>query len=181
MRAARREVEEKARMRVAEQAREEREERERRERKQNAERLKKEREEWRRWARGQLPSEPADVKSGIRVMVRLPANSAYGGRAVRIFPSETTIDSLFNWVETLFIPTSCRPEDDPQTAPGGRKIWTEEDGGEVIRLYTAYPRAEVTREGGWKVVKDAGGSLVVEVASDGEGSDGEDEDESEEE
>lgn len=175
MRKARKEVEDRERMKVVEAARKERERREKEDKIQRREKLIKERLEWRRWMRRSLS--PPEVENGLRVMVRLP--NGVGGRAVRMFPLDADdVGLIYNWAETLLIPADCRPEDDPTERPNGRTRWLEEDGGEVVNLFTSYPRRKVENTAGkemWAVVKDGGGSLVCEVVGDDEESDEEEE------
>ncbi len=176
MRKARKEVEERERMKVMEATRKEREEREKLDKAEKREKTRKERLEWRRWMRRSLGSE---LEKGLRVMVRLP--NGVGGRAVRVFPADAEdVGLLFNWVETLLIPVEFKAEDDPTEAPGGRTRWGQDDGGDVVKLFTSYPRKEVENRAGkemWSVVKEGGGSLVCEVVGDEDESDEEEEEE----
>ena len=115
---------------------------------------------WRRYARKHLlpPS-----SGSIRVALRTPLSAE---RHVRLFePSQSTL-LLFIYAETLLIPPSDAPEDDPDSPPAGYE--PEWD----FRLVTAYPRREVERDerggqAGWELVKQAGGALFAEKVEGG--------------
>ncbi|WVQ81146.1 hypothetical protein IAT38_003268 [Cryptococcus sp. DSM 104549] len=152
-----RQKEEAERLRVA------REEREAREREEH----KAKRQIWRRYARKHLLPPSA---GSIRVALRTPLSSE---RHIRQFePGKSTLP-LFIFAETLLIPASSAPADDPDEAPEGydplEGMGLPGGGGEGVDfvLVTAYPRKEVglVQEGGervWELVKGAGGALFVE-------------------
>jgi len=136
---------------TAERLKREREERELREKEEQVEKLH----QWRRYARKHLL--PPSTGS-IRVSFRTPLSSE---RTIRHFEAGCSTAPLFIFAETLLIPPSERPEDDPDAPPAG----FEPDFG--FRIVTAYPRKEVERtvsggEAQWEVVQQAGGALFAE-------------------
>jgi FAS-associated factor 2 len=115
---------------------------------------------WRRYARKHLlpPSE-----GPIRVALRTPINAE---RNVRNFTPGPSTEALFIYAETLLIPSTYPPEDDPDTPPEG--FTPPED----FRIVTAYPRKEVERihvgaEVVWETVRQAGGAVFAEKVEGG--------------
>lgn len=117
----------------------------------------RDRKEWRRYARKHLlpPS-----SGSVRVAIRTPLNA---DRNVRNFEAGPSTLPLFVYAETLLIPATDDPADDPDSPPEGYE--PEWD----FKIVTTYPRKEVDRvqQGGeevWNVVKGAGGALFAEKA-----------------
>lgn len=185
-----------------ERARREREEAERLEREQAIKQREKERRdrfhadmrEWRRYAKQHLlraePSaEDVKAKRAIRVQIRLPQgvagrslSSATGARNVRVFPVDLdTSRDVYIWAETLLLDAQ---EADGAAAgkaaslPAGFTTdYPPRRDEPFLKLFTAYPRKEVAVDAeGWKVVLDAGGSLIMELGQ-GEKFGGDDTDE----
>ncbi len=196
MHARRRELEAAEAARRAEEVRAERAERERVARKADRARVAAERLGWRRWVRRcALAPEPAAGSPGsVRVLVRVAVGVGKTSRNVRVFSTDQDISALFNWVETLLLPADVHAASDPASPPvstsgapadPSRTHWPDERGGEVVRLYTTYPRKEVHAQrggagrAGWALVMEAGGSLVCEVDEPGGGADEEGESEGE--
>ncbi|KAJ1305144.1 hypothetical protein OPQ81_000180 [Rhizoctonia solani] len=72
--------------------------------------------EWRRWARRtRIPATQAG--NGVQFAVRLPCGQRYLGN----LPPDASLEVLHVLVETLLIPPSFRPEDDPEDPPEGYK------------------------------------------------------------
>ncbi|KEP48120.1 hypothetical protein V565_133240 [Rhizoctonia solani 123E] len=69
---------------------------------------------WRRWARRTLIRVP-QVENVVHFAVRLPCGQRYIGN----LPLDASLEAFYLFVETLFIPPSYRPEDDPEDPPEG--------------------------------------------------------------
>ena len=115
---------------------------------------------WRRYARKHLlmPS-----SGSIRIALRTPLSAE---RNIRQFSPGPSTLPLFVFAETLLIPPSDSPENDPDSPPGGYE--PEWD----FRIVTTYPRREIERvksvgEGEWDAVKSAGGALFAEKVDGG--------------
>jgi hypothetical protein len=120
---------------------------------------------WRLYAkRHLLPREatPDEVKAktAVRVQIRLPQGVA-GGRNVRAFSLDSTAKDVYIWAETLLV-----DEDSDASLPSGFSAdYPPRAGMPHLTLYTAYPRQEVSLDAsGWQVIRDAGASLVMELA-----------------
>lgn len=110
---------------------------------------------WRRYARKHLLPPSAGP---LRVALRTPFSAE---RNVRNFEAGPSTLPLFIYAETLLIPSTDSPSDDPNTPPVGYE--PEWD----FSIVTTYPRRNVDRveSGGeaiWDTVKTAGGALVAE-------------------
>src|SRR5207237_3734213 len=62
---------------------------------QAAARLEELRQQWRRWRATKIPAEPS---TGVRLALNMPP-SAGGGRVIRRFPSEASLEDLYAFVE----------------------------------------------------------------------------------
>lgn len=179
-----------------ERARREREEAERQEREQEIKQREKERRErfladmrqWRRYAKQHLlraePSaEEVKAKRAIRVQIRLPQGVGSAARNVRVFPVDLdTSRDVYIWAETLLLDAQADDDTGKASLPAGfTSDYPPRRGEPFLKLFTAYPRKEVSVDAeGWKVVQDAGGSLVMELAQ-GEKVGGDEDEESDEE
>ena len=78
-----------------------------RERAETADRRERQRQQWRRWRAARVAPEPpttADPKSVVRLALKLPEDHAAGaqrpgGRVVRRFPADATVEDLYAFVE----------------------------------------------------------------------------------
>ncbi|ORY33083.1 hypothetical protein BCR39DRAFT_521080 [Naematelia encephala] len=134
---------------------------------------------WRKYARKNLLSPSSSSSSGtIRVALRTPFNNQ---RNIRHFKPCSSTRELFIYAETLLIPDSEDPSNDPDTPPEDYE--PEFD----FRIVTSYPRKEVELvdddgEIMWDLVKGAGGALFAEKLDNGNwGADQQAQDESDEE
>lgn len=123
--------------------------------------------EWRRYARRHLlrPSPAASAAAAasagqgtIRVAMRTPLNA---NRNTHHFSPGPSTEELYIYAETLLIPESDLPQDDPDHPPAGFSPPRD------FIIVTSYPRKEVPRvetggEEAWEVVKKAGGALFAE-------------------
>lgn len=147
---------------------------------------------WRRWARRNLLKDETlnvdDVKKGnaLRVQLRLPQGMTVGKqtRAVRVFDKTggedgESLKQVWIWAETLFIPEQDDLEDDPEELPGGIESTEIPKNGDVLRLFTTYPRKEIPKVGddaeAWKIIVDGGGGLIMELEREGSGEEEEEE------
>ncbi|QRV78211.1 UBX (ubiquitin regulatory X) domain protein [Ceratobasidium sp. AG-Ba] len=153
----------------------EREEEERRQAKaeegERRERRRVEKETWRRYARRALvPAEPA---RGVRVTVRISS----GQRKTRTFAPSDSVEAVYIWTETLSIPPSQSPADDPQQGPAGYEHEWD------FVLATTFPRIVVpldpTQRVGDVEVLRGGVVLVVENTAEDEASEGSEEEDEE--
>lgn len=155
---ARREREAEESARAAEEA--ERMERER------SERLKRDMRAWRGYAKRHLlpreaTAEEVKAKTAIRVQIRLPQGMA-AGRNVRAISLDSTARDVYIWAETLLLDDD---EGDASLPPGFSADYPPRADMPHLTLYTAYPRQEVSIDAhGWQVIRDAGASLVMELA-----------------
>ncbi|ORX39203.1 hypothetical protein BD324DRAFT_576880 [Kockovaella imperatae] len=145
--------------RQAEQAERLTKEREARELAEKASQVEKRR-QWRRYARKHLLPRS---EGSIRVALRTPISSE---RVIRQFQPGPSTMPLFILAETLLIPPSDVPEEDPESPPEGYEPSFD------FRIVTAYPRKEIERveEGGeaiWNNVTAAGGALFAEKLDGG--------------
>ncbi|KAK4683862.1 hypothetical protein P7C73_g6354, partial [Tremellales sp. Uapishka_1] len=146
---------EKAQAKVAEQAKLERIASDRRAKEKQQEKQR----HWRRYARSHLlPPSQGD----IRVWLRTPMSSQ---RLIRLFDVSPSTLPLFIYAETLLIPPSEGPEDDPASPPADFEPEFP------FKIFTSYPRKEIAlKEAGgeedWKVIKEAGGALFAEKCED---------------
>lgn len=123
---------------------------------------------WRMYAkRHLLPREPSaeDVKAktAIRVQIRLPQGVA-AGRNVRCFRIDMdSARDVYIWAETLLL--ESEDGSDASLPAGFSADYPPREDIPHLTLYTAYPRQEVSIDArGWQVIRDAGASLVMELA-----------------
>lgn len=122
---------------------------------------------WRLYAkRNLLPREAtADevkAKTAIRVQIRLPQGVARG-RNVRAFSLDSTAKDVYIWAETLLVDDG--EEDDAFLRSGFTADYPPRADMPHLTLFTAYPRQEVSIDArGWEVIREAGASLVMELA-----------------
>ncbi|CCO34902.1 hypothetical protein BN14_09012 [Rhizoctonia solani AG-1 IB] len=72
--------------------------------------------DWRRWVRRALIPTPQGSGT-VKFAVRLPCGKRYIGE----LPSDASMEAIHLFVETLLIPSSFSPEDDPEISPEGYK------------------------------------------------------------
>ncbi|KAH6904324.1 hypothetical protein BKA70DRAFT_1297914 [Coprinopsis sp. MPI-PUGE-AT-0042] len=111
--------EDRVRANEARQREEERNREEERARKEEEERKKREeiRMDWRRWTRRGLKAKEEQQKEvgKLRVAMRLPS----GERVIKQFAAKDTLTTLYASVDANLIPTSYKPEADPEDPPQG--------------------------------------------------------------
>jgi hypothetical protein len=129
--------------------------------------MKRDMRAWRGYAKRNLLSraataEEVKAKTAVRVQIRLPQGVGTG-RNVRAFPLDSTARDVYIWAETLLL------DDDngDATLPAGFSAdYPPRADMPHLTLYTAYPRQEVGIDAhGWQVIRDAGASLVMELAA----------------
>lgn len=139
-----------------------------------------------RFARSSLlPAEPPlDDKLAVSITLRLPPT--HRPFKLRFSPS-TSLEHLYLWADTLTIPDSFSPADDPDSLPTEAEVY---DHTFCFRLATSYPRSVLELSdgdgtvGGSPVLKAGGWSLVYESLQPSArdlGSDDDEEESSEEE
>ncbi|KAJ9115830.1 hypothetical protein QFC22_004971 [Naganishia vaughanmartiniae] len=183
----RRENEERSRREREEAERQEREHEIKQREKEQRDRFHADMLQWRLYAKQHLlraePSvEDVKAKKAIRVQIRLPQGVGSAARNVRVFPLDLdTSRDVYIWAETLLLGA----QDDAGKArmpPGFTADYPPRRDEPFLKLFTAYPRKEVSVDAeGWKVVQDAGGSLVMELARGQKFGGDEDDEESEDE
>lgn len=137
------------------------EERRAREEAEAAERLQKNKQQWRRWrARTVSPEPDAGVKDAVRLALNMPDDFG-GGRVVRRFSKETTLEELYAFVECypLIKDTASLGDDAEKVAqPSDYTHKYEFRIATIIPRETLYPDDAVTIAA--KVGR--GGNLIVE-------------------
>lgn len=172
--ASRREREERERAEKEEVEKRDRAEREKQDKEAKEKKQREDLKEWRKYQRRrfrELVDPPAeDVKAGtaVRIQLRLPQGNGQA-RNIRVFnKDEESLRDIFRWAESLLLAPGS-DEQDPTEAPEGFiDPYTGSGDLEVahvpVKLFTSYPRKEVGLvSGGWEVITQGGGSLIVEV------------------
>jgi FAS-associated factor 2 len=137
------------------------EERRIREEEEAAERLEQKRQQWRKWRATTVRPEPnASVKDSVRLALNMPEGFG-GGRVVRKFSKETTLEELYAFVEcyTILSAESSGDDDDEKVAPP--EDYTHKYD---FRIALVMPRETLTPDATVTLAEKIGrgGNLIVE-------------------
>lgn len=123
-----------------------------------AARQKELRRQWQKWRATTIAPEP---ETGVRLALNMPA-SAGGGRVIRKFPSETSLEDLYAFVECYDLLQEPQPSSEEATRPSDYEHKYAFRVASVLPRETLEPSTSVT-------IADKmgrGGSLVVEDITD---------------
>ena len=119
------------------------------------------RRQWRKWRASTIAPEP---ETGVRLALNMPT-SLGGGRVIRKFASDTTLDDLYAFVECYDLLQEPQPQDEKATEP---KDYSHKYG---FRIASVLPREELEPSSAMTIGEKMGrgGSLVVEDVSEDDG------------